>query len=165
MSSSRSAPHLGFWISLLVALVLQLVLLPESLAGFRPLWLPLVLSYWALTDARLPTLLASFAFGIGVDVLLNAVLGQHALAFVLLTYLVIKLRGLFAVFPLWQSTVGLVPLWLIYAFLMFWIDGVAHHRSDPWLRWTPVVSTTLFWPVIYGLLDSYVRRRQRRQEE
>ncbi|EIT69263.1 MULTISPECIES: rod shape-determining protein MreD [Hydrocarboniphaga] len=163
--SSRTAPHLGFWVSLLLALMLQLVGLPESIAPFRPLWIPLVLSYWALSEPRVPVLLAAFLFGIVLDVLLNAVFGQHALGFVLLTYLVIKLRGLFAMFPLWQSTVGLIPLWALYAFLMFWIDGVAHHRSDPWLRWMPVIATTMFWPLIYALIDSYVRRRNRRQEE
>lgn len=163
--SARTAPHLGFWISLLCALLLQLVSLPESLAAFRPLWIPILLVYWALNDARLPVLLAAFLFGIALDVLLNAVMGQHALAFVLLTYLALKLRGLFSMLPLWQSTIGLLPLWVLYAFLMFWIDGVARHRSDPWLRWLPVAATPLFWPLVHGLLDFYVHRRNRRQDE
>ncbi len=163
--TGRTAPHLAFWLSLLVALLLQLMALPEGLAGFRPLWIPLLLAYWAFNEPRVPVLVAAFGFGLAIDALLNAVMGQHALGFVLLTYLVIKLRGLFVMFPLWQSTVGLIPLWGLYAFVMFWIDGVAHHRSDPWLRWTPVVSTTMFWPIVSVLLDAYVRRRQRRQDE
>jgi rod shape-determining protein MreD len=63
-------------------------------------------------------------------------------------------------FPLWQSTVALIPAWLLYALLMFWIDGVSQHRADPWLRWMPVLSTTLFWPLAYALLDSVARRRR-----
>jgi rod shape-determining protein MreD len=160
----RRVPHLAFWVSLLIALLLQLVALPDSVAAVRPLWLPLVLAFWALQDPRLPVLTASFLFGIMLDVLFDSVLGQHALACVLISYLVIKLRGLFVLFPLWQSTVALIPVWLIYAFLMFWIDGVAKHQADAWLRWLPVASTTLFWPLIYVVLDSYLRRRQRSQE-
>ncbi|WP_299696255.1 rod shape-determining protein MreD [Hydrocarboniphaga sp.] len=157
-------PHLAFWLSLFAALFLQMVVLPDSIAAVRPLWVPLVLAFWALQDPRLPTLIASFLFGIMLDVLFDSILGQHALACVLCIYIVIKLRSLFILFPLWQSTVALLPVWLIYAFLMFWIDGVAKHQADPWLRWLPVASTALFWPLIFVLLDSYLRRRQRSQE-
>lgn len=160
----RRVPHLAFWLSLLIALFLQMVVLPDSVAAVRPLWIPLVLAFWALQDPRLPTLAASFLFGIMLDVLFDSILGQHALANVLTTYIVIKLRSLFILFPLWQSTVALIPVWLIYAFLMFWIDGVAKHQADAWLRWLPVASSTLFWPLIFVLLDSYLRRRQRSQE-
>ncbi|WP_428309690.1 rod shape-determining protein MreD [Hydrocarboniphaga sp.] len=160
----RRVPHLAFWLSLLVALFLQMIVLPDSVAAVRPLWIPLVLAFWALQDPRLPTLLASFLFGIMLDVLFDSILGQHALGCVLSTYIVIKLRGLFILFPLWQSTVALVPVWVIYAFLMFWIDGVAKHQADAWLRWLPVASSTLFWPLIFVVLDSYLRRRQRSQE-
>lgn len=160
----RRAPHLAFWASLLIALFLQLIVLPDSIAAVRPLWVPVVLAFWALQEPRVPVLVASFLFGIMLDVLFDSVLGQHALACVLTSYLVIKLRGLFVLFPLWQSTVALIPVWLIYAFLMFWIDGVAKHQADAWLRWLPVASTTLFWPLVFVLLDSYLRRRQRNQE-
>jgi rod shape-determining protein MreD len=156
----RRTPHLAFWLSLVTALILQLVALPPSLAAVRPLCLPLVLCYWALTEPRVPVLLCAFLFGLMVDVLFDSVLGQHALGGVLAAYLVIKLRSLFLVFPLWQSTVALIPVWAVYTVLMFWIDGVSQHHADPWLRWVPIVSTTLFWPLVYALLETVVRRRR-----
>jgi len=58
----------------------------------------------------------------------------------------------------------LLPVWVIYAFLMFWIDGVAKHQADVWLRWVPVASTTMFWPLVYVVLESHLRRRHRSQE-
>lgn len=161
----RHAPHLTFWLSLLIALFLQLVQLPDSIAAVRPLWLPMMLACWSLHEPRVPTLLAAFVFGIVLDVLFDAVLGQHALCFVMVTFMAIKLRGIFVIVPLWQSTIALIPAWLAYAFVMFWIDGVAKHSSDPWLRWLPAASSTLFWPLVYVLVDSYLRRRQRRQDE
>lgn len=145
--------YVGFLLSLLAALVLQLVVLPDWLAAARPLWLPLVLSYWALRETRVSTLLPAFLLGLVADVLFGSVLGQHALGFVVVCYLVERLRPFFVLFPLWQATIALTPAWLIFAFLMFWIDGVTAHRGDPWLRWLPVVSTTLFWPLVYTLLE------------
>lgn len=161
----RQAPHLAFWVSLLIALLLELVAVPDLVSGVRPLWMPLVLAFWALREPRVPVLVAAFVCGVVLDVLFNSVLGQHALATVLIIYGIIKLREVFVLSALWQSTVTLIPVWVVYGFLMFWIDGVTKHNSDPWLRWSPIASTTLFWPVVYLVLDSYVRRRQRRQQE
>ena len=155
---SSRVPYRRFWLSLLVALFLQLVALPEAVAAARPLWVPLLLVYWALAEPRVPTLLAGFVLGIALDVLYNTVLGQHATGFVLLVYFMARLRGVFVLFPLWQSTVALAPAWAGYCLLMAMIDVVSRHRADVWLRWLPALSTTLFWPLVYTVLEGFSRR-------
>lgn len=153
-------PHRRFWLSLLVALFLQLVALPDVVAAARPLWVPLLLVYWALVEPRVPSLVAAFLFGTILDVLYNTILGQHAAGFVLLVYFVARLRGVFVLFPLWQSTVALAPAWAAYCLLMSLIDDLARHRADVWLRWLPALSTTLFWPLVYTVLDGASRRNE-----
>jgi rod shape-determining protein MreD len=153
------APHAAFWFSLLLALLLQLVMLPEAVAAARPLWLPLMLVYWALMEPRVPVLATALLFGLVQDVMFNTILGQHALGLVLLVYLVARLRGVFVLFPLWQSTLVLAPVWMGYCLLMAWIDTFTHHRADELLRWLPALSTMLFWPLVYSILDGFHRRR------
>ncbi|MGQ0529181.1 MAG: rod shape-determining protein MreD [Panacagrimonas sp.] len=153
------APHARFWLSLLVALLLQLVAMPDVIAAARPLWLPLLLVYWALAEPRVPSLIAAFALGIVMDVLQNTVLGQHAAGFVLLVYFMARMRGVFILFPLWQSTVALIPAWLGYCLLMAVIDEMSRHRADLWLRWLPALSTTLFWPLVHTVMNGGSRRR------
>jgi len=155
---STRALYAAYLFSLLAAVMLQLVQLPDFLAAARPLWLPLMISYWALTEPRVSTLFGGFVLGVIADVLFGTVLGQHALGLVLVAYLVQKLRTLFYMFPLWQATLGLIPVWLIYAMAMFWVDGSTDHRADPLLRWLPLISTTLFWPLIYTMLELLMRR-------
>jgi rod shape-determining protein MreD len=152
--------YLVYVVSLLIAILLQLVQLPDFLSVARPLWLPLLLSYWALTEPRVSTLFGGFMLGVAADVLFGTVLGQHAVALVLVAYLVQKLRPLFFMFPLWQATLGLIPVWLLYSFVMFWADGSTDHRADPLLRWLPLVSTTLFWPLVYTMLELLMRREE-----
>jgi len=147
------SPYAGFLFSLLVATLLQLVAMPDWISAARPLWIPLFLSYWALREPRISTLLPAFLLGLCADVLFAAPLGQHALGFVLVTYLVARLRAFFVLFPLWQATLALIPAWTAYAFLMFWIDGITKHQGDAWLRWLPVISSTLFWPLVYTLME------------
>lgn len=145
--------YLGLILSLVLALLLQLVDLPEWLAGARPLWVALVLSYWALREPRISALTAAFVTGLALDVLFGTALGQHALGLVLVVYLVERLRNVFVLFPLPQATLALIPVWLLYCFLMFWIDGATRHEANIWLRWLPVVSTTLFWPLVFSVME------------
>jgi len=155
--------HFTFILSLSAALLLQLIELPEVLSGARPMWLPLIVAYWALTESRTHVLLGAFIAGMFADVCFGTVLGQHELGLVLVAYLVTRLRPIFVLFPLWQATLALVPVWFGYSFLMFWIDGITTHRADAWLRWLPVISTTLFWPLIFALME--IVRGGRRDDE
>lgn len=145
---------LGFVASLLLAIVFQLIRLPDSLAAARPLWVPLVLAYWALRESRISTLFPAFVVGLMLDVLFGSTLGQHALGLVIVVYIVERLRGIFILFPLWQATFALIPAWALYSFLMFWVDGVTRHQADVWLRWLPVLSTTLFWPLLFSVMEA-----------
>lgn len=151
------AVMLGFIVSLLLALLLQLIQLPELLAAARPLCVPLVLAYWALREPRISTLLPAFISGLLLDVLFGTTLGQHALALIAVVYIVERLRSIFILFPLWQATFALIPAWALYSFIMFWIDGVTRHQADDWLRWLPVLSTTLFWPLLFSVMEAMRR--------
>jgi rod shape-determining protein MreD len=149
--------RMRFWffsISLVVSVLLHLVLLPDMLSAARPLWLPLMIAYWALVEPRAPVLAGAFISGIAMDVLFNSALGQHALGLVLMASTVSRMRPIFILFPLWQATLALAPAWMLYIYLMFWIDTTTHHQADLWLRWLPVVSTTLFWPLVFALMEA-----------
>ena len=155
---SDHVPRVYIAVSLAVALVLQLFELPYALAVLRPLWVPLVLIYWVMAIPQPTGLLTAWIVGLLLDVLLGSVLGQHALGLTLLVFIVLSLRGWLALFPIWQEAALLTALWLLYAFLMFWIDGATGHRADPWLQWTPVLTTGLCWPVVVAVLNSLRRR-------
>ncbi|HET8883293.1 MAG TPA: rod shape-determining protein MreD [Solimonas sp.] len=150
---SAQAVWAVFVLSLIGALVLQLIALPDSLSAARPLWLPLMLAYWALREPQLPALVPAFITGLMLDVLYASPLGQHALGLVVVVYLVVRLRSFFIIFPLWQATVALIPAWALYCFLMFWIDGATRHEAEVWLRWLPAISTTLFWPLLWSVME------------
>ncbi|MGQ0697208.1 MAG: rod shape-determining protein MreD [Panacagrimonas sp.] len=142
-----------FWLSLLFALLLQLVALPDPIAVARPLWLPMVLAYWILVEPRAPSLIVAFVLGIVLDVLYNTVLGQHAACFLVMLYFVARLRSVLILLPLWQLTFALAPAWAGYCLLMSLVDELTRHRADLLFRWVPALSTIPFWPLVYRLLN------------
>lgn len=150
---SARATWTTYLISLIVALVLQIMQLPDAFSAARPLLIPMLLSYWALREPQLPMLLPAFLVGLLLDLLLGTPLGQHAVGLVVVVYLAVSLRTFFIVFPLWQATLVLIPCWAIYCFLMFWIDGATHHNADSWLRWLPALSTSLSWPLLWSIME------------
>lgn len=146
--------------SLLGALVLQLFELPYALAVLRPMWVPLVLVYWVMVLPQATGLFTAWLVGLLLDVLVGSSLGQHALGLTLVVFLALWMRDWLALFPVWQEAAVLTLLWLLYALVMFWIDGATGHRADPWLRWTPVLTTGLCWPLVVAALTVLRRRSQ-----
>jgi rod shape-determining protein MreD len=147
--------------TLAVALVLQLLELPYALAMLRPLFVPLVLVYWAMVVPQPGGLLTAWFAGLLLDVLLGTALGQHALGLTVLVFITLRLRGWLTLFPIWQEAAVLTAFWFVYAFLMFWIDGATGHRADPWLHWVPVLSSGLCWPMVFAGLNRLRRRALR----
>lgn len=158
---SDRIPRLLMIASLAVGLVLQLFELPYALAILRPLWVPLLLVYWAMVIPQPVGLLTAWIVGLLLDVLLGSALGQHALGLTLIVFITLSLRGWLALFPVWQEAGLLLALWLVYAFVMFWIDGATGHRADPWLQWTPVLSSSLCWPLVVAAMNSLRRNAAR----
>ncbi len=149
-----------WWVSMLslvATLALATVPLPDSVAPFRPDWVAVVLLYWSLMAPRHFSLLTAFWMGIVLDTLTGALLGQNALALLVVVYLAEKFYLRLRVFPMSQLAVTVLLLLGLYEFILFWIDGMAG-RSVPLIeRWLPPLTGTLAWLGLYVSLD----RRER----
>jgi len=147
-------------LTFVVALALTVVPLPASIAPFRPEWVPLILIFWSLMAPERFSLLTAFWMGLLLDTLSGALLGQHALALVVVTFFTVRFHLRIRVFPIWQFGMTIVLLLVLYEFVLFWVDGVAG-RSVPLIeRWGPLLASALVWPLILGYLDQYRRDAQ-----
>ena len=144
-------------LSVVLTLALVAVPLPDAVAPMRPDWVAVVLLYWSLMAPRHFSLLTAFWMGIALDTLSGALLGQNALALLVVVYLAEKFHLRLRVFPLSQLAITVFLLLGLYEFILFWIDGMAG-RSVPLVeRWVPPLTGTLVWVVLYMLFD----RRER----
>lgn len=143
--------------SLMATLALASVPLPDSVAPFRPDWVAVVLLYWSLMAPRHFSLMTALWMGIALDTLSGALLGQNALALLVIVYLAEKFHLRLRVFPVSQLAITVLLLLGLYEFILFWIDGMAG-RSVPLVeRWLPPLTGTLAWLAMYMLFD----RRER----
>jgi rod shape-determining protein MreD len=144
-------------LSLVATLALVAVPLPGSVAALRPDWVAVVLLYWSLMAPRHFSLLTAFWMGIALDTLSGALLGQNALALLVVVYLAEKFHFRLRVFPLSQLAITVFLLLGLYEFILFWIDGMAGRTVPLVERWVPPLTGTLVWVALYMMFD----RRER----
>jgi rod shape-determining protein MreD len=158
MNAERSAPRPLLYASAIVGLLLSVLPLPSVLGWIRPDFLLLIVIWFALMAPRAGGLLFAFVAGLMLDAFRGVVLGQHALAFVLIAYLVHRFHLRVRMFSLLQQSLFVLSLLWLYQFILFWIDGVTGHPVTDWARWLPVVTGALLWPVLTGFLGRFMTR-------
>lgn len=149
----------AFWIvtaTVLLGWMLAVLPMPDWAVAWRPEWTLLVLAYWSMALPRRVGIVWCWLTGIGLDVLLGSLLGQHALALALVGWVVARVHLQVRVYPPWQQALVMMALVGMYEFVLFWTDGIAGSRAG--FRWQPVLTTALLWPWVFAVLRG-VRRR------
>jgi len=141
-----------------LAIVLEIVPLPEALQVIRPPLATMVMIYWALMWPERIGLFIAFCLGVCLDILHGQLLGQNALALLVVTYLTLRFHLQIRIFPLWQITGAVMALLVIDALLQVLVEGIAGLVPGGYLRWTQVAAGVVFWPLLMSFMD---RLRQR----
>ena len=149
-SASRRAPVI---VTIVVALILMIVPLPDWATSFRPDWVALTLIYWAMMLPRTWSIGSAWIIGLVLDVAQSTILGQHALALCFIVFVTVRLHLLMRVFPISQLTATVFALLALYQFILFWINGVAGFPSAAVGYWGPVISGTIVWPFLSMILN------------
>lgn len=152
MSKERHAPRLLLYVASFTALILSAIPLPRVVDYLRPDFLLLTVIWFALAAPRAGGLSFAFMIGLVLDAFQGIVLGEHAFAFVVIAYLVHRFYLRIRMFPLGHQTLTVMSLLFFYQFILFWIDGVTGHPVTDGARWIPVLTGTLIWPLLSGLL-------------
>lgn len=156
--SDARISRLRVTVTVIIALILAVIPLPRWMDIARPYLLLLLVIYWSLSAPRIAGLMFAWLCGMAIDLLKGTTLGQHALAFLAVSVLTHKFQLRIRIFPLSQQTLTVLILLLVYEVLVWYTDGVLGYPVTTWARWIPVLTSTLLWPVLVGILDTWNRR-------
>ena len=140
-------------LSALVALILTVLPLPRSLDVVRPAFLVLTVLYWSVYAPRAGGLAIGFFAGLMLDVFQGPVLGEHALALALVTYIAVREHQRIRSKPAIQQALIVFPALMLYELVLFMIDGWTGHPVTSPLRWLHTVSGALIWPPAAAILS------------
>jgi len=150
--------YMVIYLSLLVALILMILPLPDSVQIYRPNWVALTLIYWSMALPKRVGLWFAFFTGIILDTSQGTLLGQHTLALVLIIFLNMNFYQRIRVLMLAQQAVYVFVLLLINQVLVAWVEGILG-RPTPLLAYfgAPLVGM-LIWPWVFVVLRD-IRRK------
>ena len=142
--------------SLLAALGLSM--LPLGRHPAQPDLLALVLVFWNVHQPRRVGVGVAFVFGLLTDVHQGALLGQHALAYTLMSFGAISIHRRLLWFGLAEQALQVLPLFLAAHCVSLIVRMVAGGMFPGWeLLLAPLIEA-LLWPVVTALLLAPQRR-------
>ena len=139
-------------ISFIFALMLTVMPHPDWLEQIRPLWVVLVLIYWAMALPQRVSVGTGWVLGLLLDVANDAVLGQHALALAVIAFLTSHLHQRLRVFPQSQQAIVVLVFCVIYNLIILWIKGITGTAPSVWLIVFPSFTSALIWPLAFIVL-------------
>ena len=150
--------YLVVYLSLLVALVLMILPLPDAVQIYRPNWVALALIYWSMALPKRVGLWFAFFTGVILDTSQGTLLGQHSLALVVIVFLNMNFYQRIRVLALAQQAVYVFALLLVDQMLVAWVEGFLG-RPTPVLGYfgAPFVGM-LIWPWVFVVLRD-IRRK------
>ena len=140
-------------LSALVALILTVVPLPPWLDVVRPAFLVLTVIYWSVNAPRAGGLAIGFFAGLLLDVFQGPVLGEHALALSLITYIAVREHQRIRSKPAIQQALIVFAALILYEVVLFMIDGWTGNPVTSPLRWVHTVTGALLWPPVAAILS------------
>jgi rod shape-determining protein MreD len=152
-----------FWCTILLALLLMLLPLPQSIAGLKPYWPALVLVYWTLESTDFVSLGMAFCIGLVADVIDGVALGDQAMRLVVLVFIVLRFRARLRFFPMWQQALAVLVLLLNDRVIDLALRSFAGMAFPPAAFWLAPLVGAAIWPFLFLLLDD-VRARLRAHE-
>jgi rod shape-determining protein MreD len=144
--------RLRMLLSALVALILTVLPLPPWLDVPRPAFLVLMVIYWSVYAPRTGGVALGFFAGLTLDVFQGPVLGEHALALALITYIAMREHQRIRSKPAIQQALIVFAALIVYEVVLFMIDGWTGHPVTSPLRWVHTLTGALIWPPAAAIL-------------
>lgn len=139
-------------LTFIVALVLTLLPMPNWTIWLRPAWVLMVLIYWTMTIPYQVGVGTAWTTGLILDLLSGTLLGEHALAFTIVIYFVVRMHSRLRMYPMLQQGMSILMFVLLYQFILYCTQGFIGQLPRSNLYWLSPVTSMLLWPWLFVLL-------------
>ncbi len=154
--NSRPQQTWVIYVTLLIAIILMILPLPDLLRLARPEFVVMTLIYWTMALPERVNIGVAWFTGLVMDMTTGGQLGVHAFSYALAIYLVARFHLQLRQYPLWQQAFTILSL----VFLVHLVSMLNSAVSNGWHIWIPAIVSTLLWPLVYAVLRKIRRNFQ-----
>ena len=148
MNLARREPRWAVTFTLLLALIAQVIPLPEWLSVIRPAFVALVIVYWSIYAPHAGGIFAPWLAGLALDVFTGEVLAQNALAISLIAYITMSLHQRLRNQTLVQQSLFVFVMLALNEVVVWGIEGWSGHAVSSSWRWVQPMIGAMLWPFI-----------------
>ena len=157
-SNQLLLPVNPFFIAFTLLLAFGFNLLPLGRMPGMPDLLAVTLVAWSVHQPRRVGVGVGFMFGLLMDVHQGAMLGQHALAYTLLSFVALTMHGRLLWFGLAEQTLHMLPVFVGLHLVSLAVGLLAGGMFPGWTLLLAPLWETLLWPLDTVLLLAPQRR-------
>lgn len=143
--------------SFAIAMLINIMPLPEAISMFKPDWVAMVLIYWVMALPSRIGVFSGWVLGLFVDVLYGTLFGIHAISLALVAFLIQIIFHRLRIFPRWKQAVNVAVVVGIHRLIVVLLTGLVEPVQTDYTYWFPLIGVALFWPWIFIILRD-VRR-------
>jgi rod shape-determining protein MreD len=147
-------------LTLVAALLLDLMPLTGWVLVLRPDFVALTLLYWGIHQPRKVGFLPAWLLGLAVDVAEGSLLGQHALAYSVMMFSAIALHRRVAMFDVRHQMLHVLVILLLMQVIVLVVRVAAGGEYPGWWYFVPSVIGALLWPGTRLLFSIPLRSRR-----
>ena len=141
-----------------VAMLANVMPLPEALVLFKPDWVAIVLIYWVMAMPGRIGVLSGWFLGLFVDVLYGTLFGIHALSLAVVAFVIQMIYHRLRLFPRWKQAINVAVVVGIHRLIVVTLTGLVEPTQTDYTYWFPLIGVAVFWPWVFILLRD-VRRK------
>ncbi|ASQ46372.1 rod shape-determining protein MreD [Legionella clemsonensis] len=151
--------YLRLLVAVLISLALTILPLPDSLTGLRPPWILMLVLYLQFFLPNYFNMITLLIIGLILDVLLATVLGEHAFALSVTTWLASNKARRFYFFSMGQQMALIGFFCLLYQMLILVMELFLGYRMDFLMSVGSAAISMILWPWVRLLADDTLRAK------
>ena len=140
-------------ISFLIALIVDSMIMLNPDLTFLPPFTLLMVLYWSSHVVDSTYMVSAFILGTLADALYQTTLGAHALLYIIIVFMMLRIRLQFKTYPAWQQAFIIGIYLLFYQALHTLFFSPVITKDIFVLYWTMPAAGILIWPVLEGIMN------------
>lgn len=156
-------PKRLIYISFLVMMLIDFIPLPVSSFYWLPEFTAMMLYYWLINRPQSVDIGTAFILGVLVDIGTASLLGQHALAYIFSSYVIIRARRQIILYNYGAQAILVAVALMVNESILAGVRWRFEYQFSGWLLFLSPLIGALLWPLLNKVMVTILNFRQLRR--